>query len=240
MRPRATDRITGGPIVLAVFSFRYDAHLVPALLSNIEPLVDGWISYDDRASTTLFSDEPARRHALLAAARDAGADWVLAVDPDERFEAALASEINKLTAVEGVLAYSFAVREMYGSDYYRIDGVWGQKRQSLLLRLTENFATSPSPLHSPWHMLIPGARVHDTGFNVYHLKMITAARRQARADLYNHLDPEKRIQPIGYDYLANESGAEFERIPQGREYMPVHIEDGGLWMPVPTSLRSSV
>ncbi|MES0162583.1 hypothetical protein [Mesorhizobium sp. C268A] len=33
---------------VAVFSYRYDAHLVADLITNIDPVVDGWIAYDDR------------------------------------------------------------------------------------------------------------------------------------------------------------------------------------------------
>lgn len=223
----------GVPVVLAIFSFRYDAHLVPGLLANVDPMVDGWVSLDDRASEVEFSDEPARRHALLLAARQAGAEWVLAVDPDERFERGVADAMPALVAAEGPIAYSFAVRELYGHDLYRIDGLWGCKSQSRLFRLPAEPAPSPAPLHSPWHRLVPGAQLRDTGLNLYHLKMITAERRRARAALYNRLDPGRRWQPVGYDYLADDKGAMFERIPEGRDYHPPHVEDGGLWMPVP-------
>ena len=33
------------PRVLALFSFRHDAHLVQDLIENIRPMVDGWVSY---------------------------------------------------------------------------------------------------------------------------------------------------------------------------------------------------
>jgi hypothetical protein len=59
--------------------------------------------------------------------------------------------------------------------------------------------------------------------------MLTPERRQARSRLYKLLDPENRFQPIGYDYLADDLGATFETIPPGREYLPPHEEDGGLW-----------
>ncbi len=222
---------TGRPHVVAVFSYRYDAHLVPALLANIEPLVDGWIAYDDRGSAAVFSNEVHRRTALLSAARSVGASWALAVDPDERFESALASELKELTSRQGALAYTFALREMYAPDLYRVDGVWGQKRQARLLSLGQGVVSPPGDLHLSWASFIPAPTLHDTDFNLYHLKMITAERRAARAALYNGLDPDGRMQGIGYDYLADDTGAQFERIPHGREYHPAHEEDGGLWMP---------
>ncbi|MDX8451038.1 hypothetical protein, partial [Mesorhizobium captivum] len=54
--------------------------------------------------------------------------------------------------------------------------------------------------------------------------------RAARRDLYNLLDPDRRLQQVGYDYLADETGAVLEAIPPGRDYFPAHTDDGGLWM----------
>ena len=85
------------PRVFAVFSYRYDAHLVPGLPENLRPAVDGFVSCDDRDGPPGPSDEPARRAALLRAARAAGADWILAADPDERIEDALALRIRDFT-----------------------------------------------------------------------------------------------------------------------------------------------
>jgi hypothetical protein len=240
LQQTTSERARAAPRILAVFSFRYDAHLVPDLIANITPLVDGWVSFDDKDSQALFSDEPARRRALLLAARSAGAQWILAADPDERFESAFVSAIPTLIAAEGPIAYSFAVREMFGTDYYRVDGIWGRKTQTRLFRMPNELNPSPSPLHSPWHRLVPNADVRESGFNIYHLKMITADRRRARADLYNHLDPERRLQPIGYDYLADERDAVFEKIPAGRGYQPPHQEDDGLWMPTIKRLHPEI
>jgi hypothetical protein len=216
--------------VLAVFSFRYDAHLVPELIANIDPFVDGWIAYDDRAATGVFSNEVQRRTALLNAARDAGAAWALAVDPDERFESALADRMSALRDHAEARAHTFPVREMYGADHYRVDGVWGQKRQARLLALDQGVVAPPGDLHLPWSRFIPNATLHHTDINLYHLKMITAERRKARAALYNHLDPDRMMQSIGYDYLADDSGAELQMVPAERAYFPPHRDDGGLWM----------
>lgn len=219
------------PRVLAVFSFRYDAHLVPALIENIAPLVDGWVSYDDRNAEAVFSDECRRRFQLLTAARDAGAGWVLAVDPDERFEARLAAEIPALTQPTEPCCYTFPLREMYSERHYRVDGVWGGKRQARLLSLRNAPIMPAGELHLPWSYFIPEHHLIDTEFNLYHLKMITPERRRARAALYSHLDPDRRMQPLGYDYLANDKHAKLEAIPPGRAYVPPHREDGDLWMP---------
>jgi hypothetical protein len=230
------------PRVLAVFSFRFDAHLVPALLANIEPLSDGWIAFDDTGGRGVFTDEISRRAALLTAAREAGARWVLAVDPDERFERGFAEKIESLTAAgDRARVYEFRLREMYSPDQYRVDGLWGRKRQARLLSLVNGIAAPAAGLHRSWAAFIPGRQVCDTDFNLYHLKMMTRERRRARAALYKHLDPDGCMQRIGYDYLADDNGVELERIPEGREYHPPHHEDGGLWMPdLPAAATSAV
>jgi len=224
-----TRRTLGKPRVLGVYSFRFDAHLVPAMLANTAPFVDGWVAYDDRGARGRFSDEVARRMALLAAAADAGAEWVLAVDPDERFEARLARVLPRLLDGEAS-AYSFDLREMYTPTRYRIDGVWGTKHQERLLDLRAGVRRPDGDLHLRWHTFLVDPVNADAGVNLYHLKMIDARRRRARADLYQHLDPDNRMQPIGYDYLDDETGMILERIPFGRGYRPRHHDDGGLWM----------
>lgn len=223
-------RSAGQPRVLGVFSFRYDAHLVPDLIANIEPFVDGWISYDDREATGVFSNEVQRRRTLLDAARESGATWALAVDPDERFEVSLGDKMAELLEHTGTGAHAFPVREMYSSTHYRVDGVWGEKRQARLLSLSDGVITPPGDLHLPWSYFIPNAQLHHTDINLYHLKMMTAERRKARAALYNYLDPNRVMQSIGYDYLADDTGAAFEALTAERVYFPVHRDDGGLWM----------
>jgi len=218
------------PRLLALYSFRYDAHLVPALQENIAPLVDGWISYDDRAATGEFSDEPARRFALLTAAHDAGAEWVLAMDPDERIESRARRMLPLLLDGEAS-AYSVSFRELYTPHHYRVDGRWGQKSQVRLIRIADGVVPpTRDGLHTSWHELIPAAKPRRSGINLYHLKMIDPARRQARAALYERLDPEHAMQTIGYDYLADDTALSLERIPIGRGYRPRHVDDGALWM----------
>ena len=229
LHPKRT-RHENAPRVLALFSFRYDAHLVPDMLLNIEPMVDGWLSFDDRAATEMFTSEPVRRRALLVAAKEAGADWVLAIDPDERFERGLADAMPQLTAVSGAVGYHFALRELYAPDAYRVDGVWGRKHQCRLFRMPAEIGHAPTPLHSPWPTLAPGIELRSSGFSLYHLKMIAPVRRQGRRDLYNRLDPERQSQAIGYDYLTDETGMVLERIQEGRGYEPAFRDDNGLWM----------
>jgi hypothetical protein len=226
---------------VAVFSFRYDAQLVPALIENLRPVVDGWICWDDRQSTAKFTGDRQRRKLLIQAAYDAGAQWVLAMDPDERLERAAAAKVPQMMRTPFATGWSFRLREMYAPDAYRVDGVWGSKRQSRLFRLfdhqfpvAEKGSYDTADLHQPWVGDRKGLRHSE--LNLYHLKMITPERRRARSDLYNRLDPEARFQKIGYDYLADDTGAVLEKIAAGREYLPEHIDDAGLWMAPPDSV----
>jgi hypothetical protein len=218
------------PRVFAVFSYRFDAHLVPDLLANIEPIVDGWVAYDDRAATGVFSSEAGRRRLLLAEARKAGADWILAVDPDERFEAGARSEIRRLTTASGRVAWGFRFREMYTPTDYRIDGIWGKKIRYCLFSMFDPAERTDTGLHDLWFPKDGGFQKRHCDLDLYHLKMIDPKRRAARRDLYNFLDPNRADQPIGYDYLAEDQGAVFETIPRQRLYSPPHVDDGGLWM----------
>jgi hypothetical protein len=188
-----------------------------------------------------FTPDNVRRKALIQAAYDAGTRWVLGIDPDERLEAAAGWKLRVLTSLPLVESWSFRLRELYAPDTYRVDGIWGRKRQARLFRLrdsqfplSETGSFDTRPLHQPW--VGPGLRAWRSDINLYHLKMITPERRRARRDLYNALDPEGRYQKVGYDYLADESGAAFERIPAGREYRPSHEDDGGLWMAAPSEV----
>ena len=145
------------PKIVAIFSFRYDAHLVPDLLANLAPLVDGWISWDDRAAEVGFSADTARRQVLIEAAHGAGAHWVLAVDPDERFEAGTAQRIRNLVLIPGPVCWTFELKELFTPTAYRTDGVWGRKRQRRLFPIfdgqfpiAERGTFASEPLHGEW------------------------------------------------------------------------------------------
>ena len=227
--PRPWWRRLVNPPVIAVFSFRYDSHLVLDLIENIAPFVDGWVSYDDRQAGDIFSDETKRRLSLIEEARKLGARWILAIDPDERLESAAFNRFRALTRWNRKIVWNFRFRELYEPEVYRIDGIWGRKRQPRLFPAFAPNLNQESRLHAHW---FPKGRfeARDSDINLYHLKMISPSRRAGRRDLYKHLDPEHRYQSIGYDYLTDEAGAQFEAIPQGRQYLPSHTDDGKLWM----------
>ena len=220
---------TRAPRLIAVFSFRYDAHLVPDLVENLRPIVDGYAGHDDRSSPQAISPEPERREALVRAAREMRADWILVVDPDERLEMRAAERLSELTRNKDPIAWGFRLRELYTPDAYRIDGIWGKKVAFRLFPVLEGQEFAQAEHHGLKHPIGYPQRMSD--LNLYHLKMIASGRRVARRDLYNRLDPHRTLQPIGYDYLADETGLVVEPIPRDRRYTPVHRDDGALWMP---------
>ena len=56
--------------------------------------------------------------------------------------------------------------------------------------------------------------VCELNYDMYHLKMIKPSDRQARARLYNKLDPQKQMQAIGYDYLTDETGMKLTTVDE--------------------------
>ena len=228
-RPEHFARLRS-PRIFAIFSFRYDCHLVPDLIRNIEPIVDGWIAFDDRAAEAPFSSEPARHMALVNRARELGVDWILSIDPDERLETATALRIRALVAHRERIIWTFNLRELFSPTKYRIDGIWGRKRVGRLFPLLDGQVFSQQELHTPKYPIEPGYTVRSSDLNLYHLKMIDPERRKARRDLYHFLDPQNKYQAFGYDYMTDESGAKFEVIEKDRTYAPPHRDDGGLWV----------
>jgi hypothetical protein len=227
------------PLVLAVFSFRHDAHLVPALLRNLEPIVDGWVSYDDRSSLTPFTDECARRKALLEAAVASGATWILAADPAERFEDSLSSRIRELTAAEGLVAYGFPIKAMYSPIDYRIDQGWNTLKARRLFSIRPGFAYDRHLFQDHWYPSDAAYRILTANLNIYNFRSATAARRERWRQICVHLDPLIEHRPLAYEYLTDEDGMRLTRIPSDRPYSPAFLEDGGLWMAAPPAPRRS-
>ena len=229
--------ISRRPRVLAIFSFRYDAHLVADLVENLRPIVDGYVAYDDRSSESPYTNETERRMLLLEAAREMSAKWVLSIDPDERLEDATAGLMPKMTKRDHPIIWKFRLREMYSPSDYRVDGIWGKKKIACLFPLLEGQIFSNTFLHGSRCPINPNYEKRDSGLNIYHLKMITAERRSARRDLYKALDPHNAYQKIGYDYLCDESGLILKRIASRHKYSPLYREEGSLWQPDDAILR---
>lgn len=230
------DPDKGQPRVLAAFSYRYDAHLVPDFLENIRPGVHGYVAWDDRSAAAALSDEPTRRAALFDAARALGADWLLTPDPDERLERGFADWLPGLIAQGDHIVWNFILREMFAPGQVRIDGPWGGKSKVILFPIAAAKVDPTALLHAPRVGDGAGYLRRESRIIVYHLRMASPARRQLRRDLYAAADPDRRFQPIGYDYLADERGMVLEPLPSGRDFTPPFVDDHGLWSPDPGAL----
>ncbi|MBA3910784.1 MAG: hypothetical protein C0524_13130 [Rhodobacter sp.] len=232
--------LPGSPTVIAVFSYRYEAHLVPDFIANIRPFINGYVAWDDRAATAETTSEPERRNRLLAQARQMGARWILAADPDERIEASLAKRLPEMLAMGETNLWNFSFREMFTPDSYRSDGIWGRKIRISLFPVSAVGQDLHLALHGDWIASRRGFRVRDADTNIYHLRMATPGRRRLRRELYAAADPTRQFQAQGYDYLDDERGMVLEKIPKGREFEPAFQEDLGLWSPDPGKLGEIV
>jgi len=178
---------------------------------------------------------PAQRHAwnerenrrrLLECARAHGAGWVLACDADERYETLFLDNLNAIVdslSETQLSCLSVAMRELWDApDRFRIDGPWAHKSRACLFRLPQEIAFAQAPaLHGPWYpdAVAQHGVMYRSYYRLYHLKMIRREDRVARRDLYRRLDPERRLQPMGYDYLAEEGPAlRLAAVAPGRGY----------------------
>ncbi len=246
--PPTPEIIPNRPAIACVMQLRNEQQDLPGCLDHLRDHVDGVIALDDgsidRTRELLENDpavvetltnpaqddhhwnEPANRQRLLQQARELGFDWVLVCDADERYELQFLEHTRDIAgalADSDVAALSLSLREMWDDPlHYRIDGPWDRKARARFFRLPDQISFSDDKAyHGDWlpdALRKPGVLMR-TRHQIYHLKMILRADREARRDLYQRLDPDNRLQPQGYDYLVEE-GPELrrERIAPGRAY----------------------
>lgn len=229
------------PKILALTAFHNEMRYLPGWYDNVSGRVDGVVALDDgstdgsaeyaasRPETVRLLriapedksgwDEPGNRRILVTAGQEAGADWFLTTDADERTEDRFWDELDGLlewAAREDVVAWSFLLRELWDTPTsYRADGVWGRKRKAAWFRnLGEAHQFDEAQWHGEWvpMQVWETPRCQVIPYELYHLKMIEAADRAARRARYEALDPGGDFQPIGYGYLTDESGLRLEPI----------------------------
>jgi hypothetical protein len=147
--------------------------------------------------SSLFADEHRLRRLQWEHTVAAGADWILALDADERFEDAIRDHIRSLVDHTEVDAISFRLYDMWNATQYRNDGLW---RAHDLYRI---FLVRPVPgMAADW----PPAAQHAGRFppsvdalaqwtstiRLQHLGWSTEAARQAKYARYRRLDPDAR------------------------------------------------
>ena len=140
---------------------------------------------------------------------------------------AFGPNVADLIAREDVDAYSLRLRELWGDrSHYRTDGIWDSKARYQLFRNNpEHRRFDPRPLHRSWMPLeivvsLERAGSH-SGFNLYHLGMLSPEDRNARHARYKMLDPESRFQAQGYDYLIDETGLQLATVAKERDFVPL-------------------
>ena len=231
--------------LLALLAVRDGMRHLPGFLRNVTPQVDGIIALDDGSSDGTYEllsqheavsevirrprdrvswDEVGNHRALVAAALRHGADWVVAVDTDERLEHQFRKRAERVIArgrLLGLSAYAVRLRELWDDPgQYRVDGIWGRKMIARLFRARADHEFDPSPIHghkAPMQGRYKG-RFPGADLTIYHLGMLSAEDRAARRRRYELADPESRWQRIGYEYLTDERGLTLERVPARRRF----------------------
>lgn len=246
--PPPAMRLTSRLRTVVVMQVRNEARHLPGCLAHLREHVDGIVALDDgstddtarilRCEPKMLEvlTRPARephvwhenenKRLLLECAQRHGAGWVLACDADERYETLFLQHLRAIvdSLPDGSLScLSLSCRELWNSPLtWRSDGIWGRKSRARLFRLPREIAFDESPgLHGAWYP--DQVRRHGVMFSsyyqLYHLGSILQEDRVRRRDLYNRLDPARRFQPIGYDYLAEEGeGVRIETIRPDRNY----------------------
>lgn len=242
------------PRLLALLACRDEMRFLPDWFANVRPLVDGVIALDD-GSTDGSADFLARQpevlrlirlppradhvwddalnhRRLVEAAWEHRPDWLIGLDADERLEQGFRdraeAEIERARRL-GQRALRVHVRELWDDPLqFRADGVWGTKSAARFFAARRDHQFHMQRLHCHWAPL--NSRVNgdfpQADLVLYHLRTLLPADRAARQARYERLDPDRRLQAIGYDYMTQTEGLRLERIAPDREYRPLPRMDG--------------
>ena len=210
------------PRLVAVYARRHEPQwLVDELHVNLSPWVDALVEVDDRAraATEPWGHEGALRARQWQAAMQAGADWVLMVDPDERLEDCAGEKIRPLLDGPDAL-YRVTLRELFEPTAYRVDSKWGALRRTRLFPLRPGQQMSAKAIHAPAVPVLTNLPRLDIDINLYHLKMIEPANRQRRAAAYNRAEAQHGVRRRQWGAMSQTNGMQLEQIPDGRQFTP--------------------
>lgn len=232
--------------LLALIAFRNEMRFLPDFFQNISPHVDGVIALDDQStddSALYVRDRPEvlellrvpsgtfgnnedslLRRILIEAAWEHNGDWLLGIDADERVEISFRerAETDIARAEQGHhRALWIPFKELWDATRYRADGVWGCKRKACLFRSSRSHVFDRRRIHTHWASVPePVCGWPTADLRLYHLRMVDPEDRRARVNRYRDLDPNCRYQPIGYDYMLDETGLQLVGFEPGREFLP--------------------
>ncbi|MCL1877062.1 hypothetical protein FWF74_03455 [Candidatus Saccharibacteria bacterium] len=210
--------------VIATVSYKYDGDYLDDLKENIKDIADEVIiKFDEKGIFLKGAGE--YRAEMYRQAEQAGADYILVIDPDERLEKKSAVKIRKLLEkyYGQRVSFEFNFREMYTPTSYRIDGIWGEKKREMIFSVFPDNVYPDVKLHEPRCPVNDDCKRIKTGLNVYHLKHIKPELRKHRKELYKKLDPKSKWNgDAGYDYLDDEIGMKLKKVPSRRMYKPVY------------------
>ncbi|HSQ35401.1 MAG TPA: LCP family protein, partial [Candidatus Binatia bacterium] len=203
--------------LLALLAERDEMAYLPGLLANVSPHVDGIVALDDGSTDGsgpfLEShpnvlevlripadragwDEVGNFQKLHAAALRHQAEWIVALDADERLERDFrerAERVIRRGGRFGLKAFTVKLRELWNTpDTYRCDGIWGRKRMARLFAALPNHQFDYRPLHAvkaPLQARVAGQFVA-ADLEFFHLRTVRREDRESRRDRYKALDPE--------------------------------------------------
>jgi hypothetical protein len=240
--------------LIALLAVRNEMSYLPGFLANVSSHVDGIVALDDGSADGSGSllqshprvlevlrvpidrpqwDEVGNFKKLHAAALRHGAEWILALDADERVERDFrdrAERVIRRGRRLGLAAFTLKLRELWDApETFRVDGVWGRKRVARLFAALPDHRFDYRPLHAvkaPLQARVAGDFIA-ADLELFHLRTLRREDREARRDRYKALDPESLWQPrSGYDYLTDERTLRLHRIVERRRFL--EIDHGGI------------
>jgi hypothetical protein len=230
--------------VLALTAFRDEMRFLPGFFDSVGPHVDGIVALDDGSldgsgdyaagrpevaelirvppGTHEDNEDGRLRRILITAAWEHGADWLLGVDADERLERGFGPRMRaELDRADALGAPAMWVRfvELWEPGRARVDGLWGEKRKACLFRSDRAHGFDEKRMHTHWASLPePEGSWPASDLRIYHLRMLDPADRLARVERYRRLDPDRVLQPVGYDYMLDDNGLELADLEPERDY----------------------
>lgn len=229
-------------MILVVSVVKNEEYYLPTFIEHIRDYVDGFIFLDDGSTDKTIDiinkepktlkiiknpitdsidyDEAGNRKKILREtyklSKDKNNTWVLCCDPDERFEKRFLKKMRDYCTEDNNTLYGLHFRELHNNiKTYRCDGIWDGKRKFILFKLQKEMdfdSVMPFKRHVCWHYREIADKSVMTDYNLYHLKMIKTKDRKKRAKLYNDLDPNLEVQPIGYDYLYDNANMKLKKL----------------------------